>query len=317
MHIAHLEMGHFTDTDEWCAAATSWDLDFRQLDCGRLDAVLNRAFSPRCVVQRVSLGRRFHQAGASPGGYLSFGVPDDASRLQWYGRESQPYAFLNFNRALALDAVSEVGFVASTYSVSDAAFDSEAESLGLTITADQVRNGAQSYVLDPIAWQSIARTREAIFCHLQSGVDAAKASVELEHDLVHMLVRAIGGPVSTRIRLGYSRRQKAVNRALDFIAAASITHSIGDVVRESRVSWRTLDRGFKERFGVSPKKYIVARRLIRARQDLLDAAPPDTVCQIAYRWGFWHLSRFSNSYCRMFGELPAETLARSGGRRTA
>lgn len=302
-------MGHFTDTDEWCSAANNWDIDFRQLDRGSLNATLNRAASKNIVVQWVSLDRRFHQAGAPPDGFLSFGVPDDASRLHWYGRESEANAFLNFNREIGLDAVSEVGFVASTYSISDQVFDSVADSLGLLLTSDDVRNGADSYVLDPISWQAIARTRQAIFDHLRIDGNAKKASVELEEDLIRMLVTGIAGRKTTETNLDYSQRQKSVNRALEIIAEGPVTQNISDVCRESGVSWRTLDRGFKERFGISPKQYVVAWRLIGARRDLLNAAPTDTVCRIAYRWGFWHLSRFSTAYRRMFGEMPSETLS--------
>jgi AraC family ethanolamine operon transcriptional activator len=41
-------------------------------------------------------------------------------------------------------------------------------------------------------------------------------------------------------------------------------------------------------------------------------SPPssETVTEVAFRWGFWHLSRFAREYRSMFGESPSETLRR-------
>jgi AraC-like DNA-binding protein len=50
----------------------------------------------------------------------------------------------------------------------------------------------------------------------------------------------------------------------------------------------------------------------RARRDLLAADPQaDSVTDIAARWGFFHLGRFSQAYRCAYSELPSQTLARS------
>jgi len=35
-----------------------------------------------------------------------------------------------------------------------------------------------------------------------------------------------------------------------------------------------------------------------------------TIAEVAMRWSFWHLGRFSESYRQLFKELPSETLKR-------
>jgi transcriptional regulator GlxA family with amidase domain len=52
-------------------------------------------------------------------------------------------------------------------------------------------------------------------------------------------------------------------------------------------------------------------RLERVRLDLLTAGPGDSVTDIAMRWGFFHLGRFSSIYASHFGELPSATRRRS------
>jgi AraC family ethanolamine operon transcriptional activator len=74
---------------------------------------------------------------------------------------------------------------------------------------------------------------------------------------------------------------------------------------------RTLHLGFKELYGLSPKAFMKYLRLNYARKNLLQAEPGCTVTHVAYKWKFYHLSRFARSYYEMFKEYPSETLTRS------
>ncbi len=66
------------------------------------------------------------------------------------------------------------------------------------------------------------------------------------------------------------------------------------------VSWRTFDYAFKERYGVSPKAFLKARRLNAVRQELRDSNSAGTVRKVASRWGFWHMSQFARDWaCRL------------------
>ena len=47
------------------------------------------------------------------------------------------------------------------------------------------------------------------------------------------------------------------------------------------------------------------------RRDLLTAGPEERVTNLAMRWGFYHLGRFSKLYATEFGELPSVTHRRS------
>ena len=48
----------------------------------------------------------------------------------------------------------------------------------------------------------------------------------------------------------------------------------------------------------------------RCRHDLQNAMPGESVTDIAERWNFNHLGRFSADYRARFGELPSATLQR-------
>ncbi len=107
----------------------------------------------------------------------------------------------------------------------------------------------------------------------------------------------------------------------DYIAAhADEPITIEDLTTVSGVSVRTLFAGFQRFRGTSPMKHLRDVRLARARADLQMAVPnvmapnvtvPNvTVTEVALKWGFTQLGRFSVEYKRQYGESPSETLRR-------
>jgi AraC-like DNA-binding protein len=73
----------------------------------------------------------------------------------------------------------------------------------------------------------------------------------------------------------------------------------------------TLERGFRETYGMTPKAMMTAMRLSGARRQLLHPSPATTVTAVALRWGFSEFGRFSGQYCHRYGEVPSETLRRA------
>ncbi|MFH8596934.1 helix-turn-helix domain-containing protein [Streptomyces rimosus] len=72
------------------------------------------------------------------------------------------------------------------------------------------------------------------------------------------------------------------------------------------ISTRQLSRDFR-RAGPSPSRYILERRLERARQDLADPASARlTVADIAHRWGFAGQPHFTRVFRDRFGRTPGE-----------
>jgi AraC-like DNA-binding protein len=73
---------------------------------------------------------------------------------------------------------------------------------------------------------------------------------------------------------------------------------------------RTLRLCCQEHLAMSPKQFLMRRRMHLVRRALLAAETETTVTETATRFGYWHLGRFSASYHAIFGELPSTTLAR-------
>jgi AraC-like DNA-binding protein len=100
-----------------------------------------------------------------------------------------------------------------------------------------------------------------------------------------------------------------VKRAQDYIHAnPSETLDMASLSEVADCSYRTLQRGFVDAFGLTPTQYIRKIRLKLVRNDLISGDGSASVATIARRWGFGHMGRFAQEYAQEFGERPAETI---------
>jgi AraC family ethanolamine operon transcriptional activator len=110
--------------------------------------------------------------------------------------------------------------------------------------------------------------------------------------------------------------QKIVDR-FEHVARASLgsPSHISELSEAAAVSQRTLLRAVRAIHRTTPSRYLHALRMAQARQALLSATKgAETVTQVAMRFGFRELGRFSRSYKATFGESPSDTLRRAPAR---
>ena len=88
---------------------------------------------------------------------------------------------------------------------------------------------------------------------------------------------------------------------------------VSEICKLIGVTDRTLQSCCAEFLGISPRRYLLLRRLKQVRTALRDADPTTTVADLAQRHGFTELGRFAVAYRREFGEMPSTTLARVRG----
>jgi len=94
------------------------------------------------------------------------------------------------------------------------------------------------------------------------------------------------------------------------VLAATATHALSmDELSEAvGVAKRSLSRAFHLVLGIGPATYLRRHRLSEARRALLkDCGHLTTVAEVAGRYGFRHLGRFSAQYRALFNELPHVT----------
>lgn len=87
---------------------------------------------------------------------------------------------------------------------------------------------------------------------------------------------------------------------------------INEMCDAAEVSERALRYAFEDLLGISPTRYLSLLRLCTACRSLASSdVSRRSVKSVALSCGLWDLSRFADSYRRVFGELPHDTLMRS------
>lgn len=307
------QIAELSSFDAIADAAKGWDLHFRLLGSGSGTGTIEAVATGRALLQRNRFGWRLHQRGTSPRGFLTFGVGVDSDQqFPWCGQTVRDDWLLSFPTSVEYESSSDESF----------------HGYSLTFDEDLVRevthlldlpSGAES--LPPAGVFDVGRKRVTLIRDMVARVtrEARKLTAD---DRTHGLARAIEWDLLVELlrafAVGYraktptvSLRMRALKRSTEYIEEADGRPlTVREVCEVSGVSWRTLDYAFKERYGVSPKAYLRARRLNAVRQALRDPEPARTVREVASRQGFWHMSQFAADYRKLFGELPSETLGR-------
>ncbi|WP_181775573.1 helix-turn-helix transcriptional regulator [Amycolatopsis pittospori] len=138
------------------------------------------------------------------------------------------------------------------------------------------------------------------------------AAAHFEKLLLHGLLDT--QPHSLSGDLGEERprpQSSAIRRAVTYCEEhAAEPVSIGELAAAARISVRALQLAFRTELGLTPMEYLRRVRLDHVHQDLVAIAQgraEGTVTDVALRWGFTHLGRFSGLYRETYGKLPSET----------
>lgn len=109
--------------------------------------------------------------------------------------------------------------------------------------------------------------------------------------------------------LSSSERWRVVRRAEEYLTdRVDCTVRMDELCSAACTSLSRLERSFREVLGLSPRRYLMLRRMAAVRGELLAGRPGTTVTGSAMRWGFFHLGRFAEEYAALFSELPSQTL---------
>lgn len=167
-------------------------------------------------------------------------------------------------------------------------------------------------VIDAGLMQTLADLAPVLAPQAQpAGFDDAAITIahdELLASLIGELARRAGAS-DTGASLSPGERWRVIRRAEAYLdACAEPSVRIDDLCVAACTSLSRLERAFRETFGVSPRRYLMLRRLAAVRRELLRGEPRTSITEVATRWGFFHLGRFSKEYREHFSEQPSQTL---------
>jgi AraC-like DNA-binding protein len=161
---------------------------------------------------------------------------------------------------------------------------------------------------------SSLRDLDRSLCSLGSTPNAARLGQAIENDILGRIATLFSSkPVlrKNHDRRNLRLRNEILRKTMKLVEDdPSEMLDLASISRATGLSPRTLQRVFRSEYGLCPQEWLRVERLNRVRQELLDNSHCNSVTEIAIRWGFFHLGRFSNYYRELFGELPTETLSR-------
>ncbi|OEI68965.1 hypothetical protein Cus16_1455 [Curtobacterium sp. ER1/6] len=137
------------------------------------------------------------------------------------------------------------------------------------------------------------------------------AAVERWRASVASSVRVLRDEGTASLAWGEHRNARIRSAVETIHARAHEPLTVSEIARAADLSVRGLQESFQRTLDRTPMQYLREVRLRRAHDDLLRAEPATvSVAEVASRWGFTHMGRFSGEYLRRFGEYPKHTLRR-------
>jgi AraC-like DNA-binding protein len=147
-----------------------------------------------------------------------------------------------------------------------------------------------------------ARLRAAILAALEDP-DIAVDDLHLDHSLVQLATALAALDPSTVRAQREKLSAQAVDRAREFLDENLLTNaSSTTLARVSGLSRFALTRHFRACFGTSPHRYVIMRRLDRAR-DLIRTGTP--LAEAASASGFADQAHMSRHFRKAYGVSPA------------
>jgi AraC-like DNA-binding protein len=158
------------------------------------------------------------------------------------------------------------------------------------------------------AWRGVLAEVTPVVVSPETGAsDRLLAQTALAEALLDLFPwRPVAVPAELR-----TERTRRLRLAAEYVHAyVDRAISSSDIAAAVDMHPRTLQQQMQEYLGASPTRFVRGVRLDRVRLDLLHGDPRTTlVSEVATRWGFAHLGRFSAAYVARFGEYPRDTLA--------
>ncbi len=301
---------HFSDLDEMLQSLVGWDLDFLPLERGKFPSRIGQYLFNDTFIGEANFFKKVEQRGATPPGYRTFVVPkNDRVNYHWRGREIDGQTLSLFPPNGELFSVSNGSFQVFTISFSFRILEEALEK----VKSNKIKASIQGEQIWKVSHQKLHRIRDLIRRLIsKSSEPGLFNSQEIEYELVSEILNSIDHSRSSALE-SWKRRDTALLKCVELIRSVNHNHNLtlSDLCRESKVSERTNQYAFKDRYGLTPKEYIKNYNLRMVRNKLKMSRKGARIQDVASEFGFWHMGQFASDYKHHFGELPSESLIRS------
>jgi AraC-like DNA-binding protein len=302
----------FSDPDDYASSIRATRAEITVMGRGDFNAKLTHIDLHHLWMQRFSdsLPRVLHSAAVTGRAFIIFRT-QPGPMLLWGGREMEPTSIVRFSEGENAFQHSSGSACFGTMSlpVEEIAFVGAAVA-GCDLTPP---HDALSLTPPPSAMAKLLRLHAAAG-QLAEDAPAVIAHPEAARGLEQALIEAMVASLGTReVREDRAalRHHAMIMRRFRRVVEENPDQTlyIPELCGSIGVSGRTLRTCCQEQLGMSPKRYLLLRRMHLARRTLRESGPTaTTVTEIATRYGFWQFGRFAGAYKLLFGELPSTTL---------
>lgn len=296
------------DIDEHAAHVSGWHLTYDQMSAGLFRGELTEFNLDWMQVMRDRTNQALIKKGSAKPDTIAFSIPLSYSGDFYCGGHAMPEGNALVAHADDLPQLrtpDEMDLI--VVAVERDILERELELHGISFTSAHL---PKTYQLQGLALPNNLRM---ILDDLERDVPRLSEEArrqQIRDAIMGQLLDLL--PSVQPIELTPSARKRTVDRACEY----ALSHldeplTILELCRALGASRRKLQYCFQETLGINPVAYLRALRLNAARRELRNGSSPvSSVQDVAARWGFWHLSRFSSEYREMFGERPSQTLHR-------
>jgi AraC family ethanolamine operon transcriptional activator len=309
----------FTDFEDFCSQINGWNLDFRQISASTGQHQLMHFASPELVYVRTLINSSFDQRGCTPPSMRTFSLlADEVAPSIWCSLPIDSHSLIIGPRQGEFTGASIPGFHLHTFSINEEMLRELAE---LQFGTSWSKLHDESGTVIQLDGNSIARLRMTLNAINRELLSSPNRYLSLDacffsHQLGEQVIAGVVASKPIRLSKPAKKRINALSKVL---AYAEVNYeellSIKQLCNIAGTSQRTLEYIFQEKYQVSPKTFLTARRLHAARRHLLAPKQGVTsrIVDIANQHGFWHMGQFAKDYQSLYGELPSQTRKNSSG----
>lgn len=304
---------NFSEFDEFNQFVAAWDLDFRQLTRGRLNANLTQCVRNDYSLGRVRSDQKTYQQGVSVPDMRSFAfLSAKAPDVDWCGGTFSADTVAIFPTDGDFRCMSHPGFFVYTVSFTEDELEAAARRLSAPYACMDLKSHDEIRQVDrhgvDVLCQMIDRYLGKICVPGITRSTSGQSQKISGERLAEQLVGILSGTEAPGNQPSRSRLTASSNPTLRYVEEhLGDGLTVNDLAIVAGVSRRTLESRFREQLQVSPKAFINEQRMLLVRRDLRLRSGTESISDVANRWGFWHMGQFAKDYRLRFGELPSQT----------
>ncbi len=304
----------FKDFDTFKAFVVDWELDFKLLSRNNFKAYLDLYANATFQLGRTSLAGTIHQQGLVPKGFRSIVIPAGLDvNYNWLHKQVNSSNLLIFPKSGILESVSHSGFDVYVLSLKEERLFKLLDNFGFMNAERLFRNDKIRLFLSQDFLQRFWKeaTEFLTFSRKKNGLQSEEWEKTLLLMAEHLILNTLKYIDNTSVLSNRSyerKRDVALRKSIDFITSIDNNNiTVKELCRVSKVSERTLEYAFLEKFQINPSQYIKAHKLHLVKKHLTTRRGEyEKISDVASQYGFHHQGQFSHDFTRHFGINPSK-----------